>query len=145
MDLLVIPILLTIGGGLVYLGINGMPRVSQLPFNLKRQPFLLTDWLKTRPAPRSLHKAPGPEQDAELVELMNEMIAVREELSGLKLAMGGSKAGRRRTIRKPLKAQPVMQSTLSRPVKQAAKPVAEKQAAQRRQEFHGSNRRYVRT
>ena len=53
MDLLLIPILLSLGGGLIYLSLNGAPRLSlqQLPFNFKRDPFKLNDWMSKRPSP----------------------------------------------------------------------------------------------
>jgi hypothetical protein len=145
MDLLLIPILLLFGGGLLYFGINGLPDISRLPLNLRREPFALTDWLKTRPAPRHVMPIePGPEHDAELVELMNEMIGVREELTGLKLAMADKPARpRSATTRKPLKAQPAMHAKAAAVRSQKA----EKHTEARRQAstLQGGNRRYLRT
>jgi hypothetical protein len=102
MDLLLIPVLLSLGGGLIYLSLNGAPKVSleKVPFGFKRDPFKLNDWMSKRP---NTNRKPGNRitaEDAELVDLMNDMIAVREQLTDLQLARA-PRPIRRRQGRKP--------------------------------------------
>jgi hypothetical protein len=158
MDLLLIPVLLGIGGGLIYLGANGVP---QLP-SLRGEPFRMADWMKSRAASGRAHVERGrpTSHDAELVELMNEMIAVREELSGLRERMEAMPAKRHvarkttttavvRTTTTPVKPQqPELPAAVveTRPAEARAKlPLpAKAEAPQRRQAFAHSSRRYVR-
>jgi hypothetical protein len=127
MDLLVIPVLLLIGGTLIYIGANGMPdlTLSALPLRRNRQPFEVTEWLRTRPsstkARRSADKLSSGEHDAELVELMNEMIAVREDLTALKQRMAG---------KAPRRTEPVIHAGVAEPDEAAeAVPVVEEAPA----------------
>ena len=146
MDLLIIPVLLGLGGGLIYLGAHGVP---QLP-SLNGEPFKLTDWMKTRSA---AGRAPGrrgrpASHDTELVELMNEMIQVREELSGLKERIATKPAARRRTPRKTTTttisaAKPATSVTAKSKLPLPAKSEAVTPPP-RRQTFAHANRRYVR-
>jgi hypothetical protein len=158
MDLLLIPVLLGIGGGLIYLGANGVP---QLP-GLRGEPFRMSEWMKLRAANGRAHFERGrpTSHDAELVELMNEMIAVREELSGLRERMEAAPAKRHvarkpattavvRTTTTPMKSQlPAQPAAVveSKPVEARAKlPVpAKSETPQRRQSYTHSSRRYVR-
>lgn len=101
MDLLLIPILLSLGGGLIYLSLHGAPKVSfeNMPLGFKRDPFKLNDWMTRRPnSARRVNRISA--EDAELVELMNDMIAVREQLTDLRLARA-PRPIRRRQGRKP--------------------------------------------
>jgi len=150
MDLLIIPVLLGLGGGLIYLGANGVPQLS----GLNGEPFKLNNWMKTRTSagrPPATRGRPTS-HDTELVELMNEMIQVREELSGLKERMATKPAvaqnqqSHRRPTRKtttPLKVKPATitqaKSKLPLPAKSEAAP-----APARREAMPHANRRYVR-
>jgi hypothetical protein len=113
MDLLLIPVLLSLGGGLIYLSLNGAPRVSleKVPFGFKRDPFKLNDWMNKRPNANRKAGNRISAEDAELVDLMNDMIAVREQLTDLQLARA-PRPIRRRQGRKPATA-PVVTVELS--------------------------------
>lgn len=101
MDLLLIPILLALGGGLIYLSLHGTPKVSfqNMPLGFKRDPFNLNQWVGQNSSSRRRGKRVSAE-DAELVDLMNDMIAVREQLTDLRLARA-PRPIRRRQGRKP--------------------------------------------
>ena len=104
MDLLLIPVLLSLGGGLIYLSLNGAPKVSlekmPLPQGFKRDPFKLNEWVSKRPAATRRSGNRISAEDAELIDLMNDMIAVREQLTDLRLARA-PRPIRRRQARKP--------------------------------------------
>jgi hypothetical protein len=107
MDLLLIPVLLSLGGGLIYLSLNGAPRVSleKVPFGFRRDPFKLNDWMRKRPTGDRNNAARISTEDAELVDLMNDMIAVREQLTDLRLSRA-PRPIRRRQGRKPAPVTP---------------------------------------
>lgn len=130
MDLLIIPVSLLLGGTLLYLGVHGMPRLSYsyLPKMPERMPFDLMDWLKERASNLEARPRTRAAHDAELVDLMNEMIAVREQLTTLKLSMETPEAPRQRRT--------------SRSRTETRKPAATEPA---RRQYSGANRRYVRT
>lgn len=153
MELLIIPALIGLGGALLYFGANGVPQFA----SLNREPFNLASWVKSRPMATSLRGRPTS-HDAELVDLMNEMIAVREELSGLRAQMATRavrpqerphavtakttttplKKDRNRTLVRTQEAEPVA-SRLPRPSR-----VAQASAPARRQGLENAHRRYVR-
>jgi len=105
MDLFLIPLALTIGGTLIYFGINGLPQtqLDRIQLRPAGKPFNLGVWLSARtvaPRPETPGQVIGPNpRDTELVDLMNEMIAVREELTqirGAQARRSAKAAGRRR-------------------------------------------------
>ncbi len=123
MDLLLIPILLSLGGGLIYLSLHGAPKVSfeNMPLGFKRDPFNLNQWVGRNSSSRRRGKQVSAE-DAELVELMNDMIAVREQLTDLRMARA-PRPIRRRQGRKPATTTtPVVKVELSVAVEEPVAP-----------------------
>lgn len=127
MDLLIIPIALAIGGTLLYFGANGLPQtpLDRLPAAFKGTPFSMSAWIqKQKPVARRISARIGSPigpnaRDEELVELMNEMIAVREELTQIKGAMHGRPVRRRAATTRPIEVRsprPAASRASARPV-----------------------------
>jgi hypothetical protein len=88
MELVIIAVLLTAGVAFFFLGTNSMPQLST------RQGARPVPPQAAVTARRPDRESPSAATDRELVDLMNEVLIVREELSRLKLALGAEPSTR---------------------------------------------------
>jgi hypothetical protein len=90
MELLLVPVTLTLGGALIFFGVNGLPSSPQLSRSGAAGTVRLPARVASRPGMPARFELLQPKQaatsknDLLLADLMSEMIAIRAEMAELR-------------------------------------------------------------